>query len=153
MNKHEFEQFLHEQIPITKAMEFNVEEFTPSKVKISAKLEPNKNDKSTAFGGSINSLMTICGWAMVYINIKPVDPHAEIVIKECNIKYMAPINGDFTAECFLPDEESKITLFETYDKRKKARLNLKVTCYSQDILSAELQGQYVAYKPKCYINL
>ena len=81
MNKYEFEKFLHKQIPITKEMGFSILEFTPSKVKIAAKLEPNINHKSTAFGGSINSLMTVCGWAMAFINIKKVDPEAHIVIQ------------------------------------------------------------------------
>lgn len=49
MDKIEFQQLLHQQIPITKAMGFSVVEFTPSKVKVSAKLEPNVNHKSTAF--------------------------------------------------------------------------------------------------------
>ncbi len=146
MNKYEFEQFLHEQIPITKAMGFSVIEFTPSKVRISAKLEPNINHKSTAFGGSINALMTVCGWAMVFINIKEIDPYAHIVIKKSDINYLVPINEDFIAECDLTDEESKRKFFEMYTKHKKGRINLKVSCYNKETLLAEYHGQYVAFK-------
>jgi thioesterase domain-containing protein len=146
MNKHEFEQFLHKQIPITEAMEFSVIEFTPSKVRIAARLEPNINHKLTAFGGSINCLMTVCGWAMVFINIKEIDPDAHIVIKKSNINYLLPIDEDFVAECELSDEESKTKFFGMYNRRKKARLNLKVCCYKQDELLAEYEGEYVAFK-------
>lgn len=146
MNKDEFEQFLHDKIPITKVMEFSVLEFTPSKVRISAKLEPNINHKSTAFGGSINCLMTVCGWAMVFINIKELDPDVHIVIQKSNINYLAPIREDFTAECELYDEDVKRKFFEMYNKHKKARLNLKVSCYHEKTLCAEYQGQYVAFK-------
>lgn len=146
MNKNEFEQFLHDKIPITKAMEFSVTEFTKSKVRISAKLEPNINHKSTAFGGSINCLMTVCGWSMVFANIKELDPDVHIVIQKSNINYLSPICGDFIAECELSDADAKKKFLETYNKHKKSRLNLKVTCNHKETLCAEYQGQYVAFK-------
>ena len=146
MDKNEFEQLLHHEIPITKAMGFSVIEFTPSKVRILAKLEPNINHKATAFGGSINCLMTVCGWAMMFINIKGIDPDAHIVIQKSNINYLAPIGEDFIAECTLTDEESKRKFLETFAKHKKARLKLKVSCYNQDTLFAEYEGHYVAFK-------
>lgn len=146
MDKNEFEQLLHHQIPITKEMGFCVVEFTPSRVRISAKLEPNKNHKSTAFGGSINSLMTICGWAMMFITIKEIDPDAHIVIQKSKINYLLPIDEDFVAECNLADESVKRKFSDTYSKHKKGRLKLKVTCYKQDLLLAEYEGDYVAFK-------
>lgn len=146
MNKNEFEQLLHQQIPITKAMGFRVVEFTPTKVKISAELGPNINHKSTAFGGSIYCLMTICGWAMMFINIKGIDPDSHIVIQKSKINYLLPIEEDFTAECILEDEEIKRKFVETYSKHKKGRLKLKVCCYKQDVLLTEYEGHYVAFK-------
>ena len=146
MDKQEFEQLLHHEIPITKAMGFSVIEFTGSRVRISAKLEPNLNHKATAFGGSINCLMTVCGWAMMFINIKGIDPDAHIVIQKSSINYLAPITEDFIAECNLTDGESKAKFLDTYAKHKKARLKLKVTCNNQDTLFAEYEGHYVAFK-------
>lgn len=146
MNEYEFEQFLHKQIPITKEMGINVIEFTPLRVKVSAKLEPNLNHKCTAFGGSINSLMTVCGWAMVYANIKEIDKDAHIVIQKSSINYLAPIDKDFIAECTLLDEISRKIFFEMYNKHSKARLKLKVTCTDEQILLAEYEGQYVAFR-------
>lgn len=146
MNAQEFEVFLHKQIPITKAMEFSVIEFTPSKVRISAKLKANINHKSTAFGGSINALMTVCGWAMVFINIKEIDPKAHIVIQKSSINYIAPIDEDFIAECELTDEETKVNFLDSYRKHNKARLKLKVFCFKEDKLLAEYEGQYVVFK-------
>ena len=146
MNEYEFEQFLHKQIPITKEMGISVIEFTPSRVKISAKLEPNLNHKCTAFGGSINSLMTVCGWAMVYANIKEIDKDAHIVIQKSSINFLVPIDKDFIAECILLDEVSRKKFFEMYNKHCKARLKLKVTCNDEQLLLAEYEGQYVAFK-------
>ena len=145
MDKKEFEQFLHEQIPVTKAMEFSVLEFTSSEVKISAKLEPNKNHQSTAFGGSISCLMTVAGWALTFANIKEIDPNAHIVISKSNIRYLKPVTKDFTAECKITDETDRINLFEIYKKNHKSKLNVKVYCYEDGVLAAEFEGKYVAF--------
>ncbi|EKQ50139.1 MULTISPECIES: YiiD C-terminal domain-containing protein [unclassified Clostridium] len=146
MNKYEFEEFIHDKIPITKAMGVSVVEFTPSKVRILAKLEPNINHKQTAFGGSINTLMTICGWAMTFINIKEIDPDVHIVIKKSNINYLAPIREDFIAECELRNEETKKEFLEAYARHKKSRLNLKVYIKDEKTIFAEYEGQYVVFK-------
>ncbi len=146
MDRQEFQQFLYDHIPITEKMGFTVEEFNNTKVKIAAKLEPNINHKATAFGGSINSLMTVCGWAMVFVNIKPVDENAHIVIQKSSINYKAPIDFDFSAECEFYDEAEKERFFQIYKKHNKARLILKVKCCREDTVLAEYEGQYVVFK-------
>lgn len=146
MKEQEFEQFLHKKIPITKEMELSVIEFSPEKVKISAKLEPNLNHKGTAFGGSINSLMTVCGWAMVFANIKKIDEEAHIVVQKSSINYLLPIHNDFIAECSFEDEVGRERFFQTYSKFHKARIKLKVICNDEQNLLAEYHGQYVAFK-------
>jgi len=146
MKKEEFEKFLNDKIPITKEMKVKVEEFNPSKVRLSAKLAPNINDKGTAFGGSISSLMTLCGWSMAFMIIMETDPQAQVVIQKSNINYLIPIRGDFTAECVLADEEAKEQFLDMYRERKKGRIKLQVKCYTRDTLSAEYEGMYVALR-------
>ncbi|MBP1744298.1 MAG: yiiD [Firmicutes bacterium] len=146
MEKEEFEKFLHDKIPMTKAMEVRVEEYSPSKVRLAAKLEPNINDKGTAFGGSISSLMTLCGWSMAFRIMVEEDPEAQIVVQKSSINYIAPIRGDFAAECEIRDEESLEQFLCTYRERRKGRLKLGVRCYGGGTLSAEYEGQYVAYR-------
>ncbi|MBN7572562.1 thioesterase [Clostridium sp. 2-1] len=146
MSENEFEQFLHTNIPITEAMGISVTEFTKSRVILAAKLKPNINDKLTAFGGSINTLMTICGWSMVFVNIKEIDPKAQIVIKKSNINYRAPIREDFTAECEIFGDETRREFLETYTKHNKSRLDLKVVIKNKETVFAEYEGQYVVFK-------
>lgn len=142
----EFESFLHHQIPITKAMDFKVKEFTPSRVSISAGLESNVNHKLTAFGGSINSLVTVCGWSMVYIHIKPIDPEAHIVIQKSTIEYLSPIRHDFHTVCEMPGEEEMKKFIDMYQKFGRARIKLTVCCFDEGRLAAKYEGQYVAFK-------
>jgi thioesterase domain-containing protein len=147
MNKEEFEEFLYLKIPITKAMGIRVEEYGPSKVRLSAKLQPNINDKGTAFGGSISSLLTLCGWSMAYIIMKEEDPEAQIVVHKSSIRYIAPIKEDFAAECEIRDRESLEQFLGAYRESGKGRLKLEVRIYGGgETVSAEYEGQYVAYR-------
>jgi thioesterase domain-containing protein len=145
MSPSEFEQLLHEQIPITKAMEISVIEFSASKVKVSAQLKPNINHMATAFGGSINCLMTVCGWSMMYAIMKEIAPEAHIVIQKSSIDYLRPIHNDFIAECELTEQADKLKFLDMYQRHKKGKLPLKVFCYEKDILLAQYEGQYAAF--------
>ena len=145
-NEKEFESFLHESIPITEEMSFKVIEFKPWKVRIGAELKPNLNHKATAFGGSINSLMVVCGWALVLNNIKQMDPNAHIVIQKSTISYLRPINKDFVAECELQDEVKKEKFLRSYKRLGKARMEVQVFIYDGEDLAVEFEGHYVAFK-------
>lgn len=146
MNNKEFQEFLCEKIPILKAIQFDVLEINSCKVKLRAKLEPNKNHMGIAFAGSINTLMTLCGWSSVYANISEIDSDAKIVLQKSSVRYIAPIKNDFTAECILQNEDEKNDFFKMYNKRGKSKLEVKVRCYDKETLCAEFQGKYVAIK-------
>ena len=146
MSEKQFEDFLHKQIPITKEMILSVEEFNPSKVRIGAKLEPNINHMSTAFGGSINSVMAVCGWALVYSNMISLDADAQIVIQKSSIEYFKPINADFVAECELINNEKRERFFKTYKKLGKARLEIQVLIKEYQEVLVRFRGLYVVLK-------
>lgn len=143
MDELAFQQFIHEQIPLTEKMGFEVIEFKPFSVKILARLEPNLNHKCTAFGGSINSLMAVCGWAAVFILIKEFNPNSHIVIQRSNIEYFLPINKDFTAECKIEEQEGIAKFLLTYKKCGRARIKLNVFCRDNDKILSKFEGQYV----------
>ncbi len=142
MNELEFQHLLYEQIPITKKMGLKVIEFKPYSVKILAMLEPNLNHKCTAFGGSINSLMTVCGWAAVFANVKESHPDSHIVIQRSNIEYIAPIDKDFIAECNIGKQEQIERLLLTLERFGRARIKLDVFCRDDNKLLSKFEGQY-----------
>lgn len=142
MNEQQFEDFLYHQIPIVKFMGFKVLLFTPASVKIKAPLKPNVNHKLTAFGGSINCLLTVCGWSIMYANFSCLFPNADIVIQKSEIRYLEPIKKDFYAQCILENENDKKTLVSSYSKFGKGRMSLKINCYCEDRLSAIYEGTF-----------
>ncbi|MEO6245475.1 MAG: YiiD C-terminal domain-containing protein, partial [Opitutaceae bacterium] len=56
------ELFLHEMIPLAKAMGVGVEVSDARALTLTAPKEQNKNSLNTAFGGSLVSLATLAGY-------------------------------------------------------------------------------------------
>jgi thioesterase domain, putative len=146
MDELTFQQFLYGQIPITEKMKFEVIKFEPSSVKMMAKLEPNINHKCTGFAGSINSLMTLCGWGVVFANVKEFAPNSHIVIQRSNIEYLFPIEKDFVAECNLNNKHDMEKLQLTFNKFNRARIKLNVYCKDDNKLLSKFEGQYVVFR-------
>ena len=146
MDELAFQQFLYEQIPITEKMRLEVIKFKPSSVKMLARLEPNFNHKHTAFAGSINSLMTLCGWGVVFANVKEFAPNSHIVIQRSNIEYLFPIEKDFVAECNIDNKLDIEKLRLTFNKFGRARIKLNVYCKDESKLLSKFEGQYVVFR-------
>lgn len=142
MDKTSFTAFLHEKIPLTAAMQIQTEVFSTDKIILSVPFAPNKNDKNTGFGGSIACLMTVCGWSMMYINFYDLFPQGQIVIQKSEMRYLAPIHGDFQAICICDDEESKQKLITDIQTKGKGKLPLHICCISDGTVAAECTGTY-----------
>lgn len=142
----EFEVFLHKRIPITKAMGISVVEYSETGVKVKAPLALNFNHKGTAFGGSINTLMTVCGWAQTHALISVHDSQAHIVIQKSQVRYRAPITTDFVAECSITDQDSLRRFIDSYNRYGKAKIDIAVKCMDGDKLLAEFEAGYVVFK-------
>lgn len=148
MSEKQFEELLHKLIPITETMGFSVEEFKPGKVRIGVKLAPNLSHGVTAFGGSINSAMNLCGWALVYSNSLSLNQNVHIVLQKSSIEYIKPITTDFVAECELINNEKRDRFFKTYKHRGKARLEVHVQIKDNQKILARFRGMYVVFKKR-----
>lgn len=146
MNELEFQQFLHNNIPITDKMGVEVLELNPSRVRIRARLEPNLNPHGTAFGGSINTLMLICGWSTVFVNVSDHDVNSHIVIHKSSIEYLSPITTDIIAECTIENQEIITKLLAGYEKFGRAKIDLTVVCMDKEKIAVKFKGQYVVFK-------
>ena len=56
MDARELEAYLHDRIPLSRAMAIAVVEAGPERVRLAAPLAPNINHRDTVFGGSAASL-------------------------------------------------------------------------------------------------
>jgi thioesterase domain-containing protein len=138
------EQYLHEHIPLSKAMAVSVSSIDASGVILSAPLQPNINHRSTVFGGSISAVAILCAWTLIHVRLQVLALPCQIVIQSSNIDYTKPIETDFQVHCLTPADRDWDRFIATIARRGKGRLLLDAEVYCRGLLSGKFQGEYVA---------
>lgn len=139
----ELQEVLYSEIPITAAIGITVAGYDGQTLTLAAPLRQNRNHKSTAFAGSLNALVTLAGWGLIWLLLKERGMTATIVIQESMSRYLRPVRADFTARCHKPDE-ARLGAFETTLRRRgKARLELRVEVLDGEHVALDFTGRYV----------
>jgi len=98
--------YLRANIPLTTYMDIRAGHCQHDYLTLEAPLAPNRNDKGTAFGGSLVSLCTLGGWSMMSMICRELNCDVDIVIARSEIRYLRPVNEDpFVAKAMRPDQE------------------------------------------------
>ena len=144
MERRELEQFLHEYIPLSKAMGVQVRKSNADHVVLSAPLVPNRNHHSTVFGGSVSAVAILTAWALLYIRLRQAGLQSRLVIRQNTMKYERPIAGKFIASSSVEDLTAWERFQEMLKRKRRARISIKVRirCNGQDV--GEMHGEFVA---------
>jgi thioesterase domain-containing protein len=140
----DLEAYLHEHIPLSKAMEVSVTSVDLAGVILSAPLAPNINHRQSVFGGSASALAILAGWSWVHTFLGQAGIPAQIVIQSSSIDYIFPMTGTFIADCASPDPDISIRFLQNLKKSRKSRITLEVTLWEGDTEAAIFKGVYVA---------
>ena len=141
----ELQETLAREIPITQHLGISIESYDDAGLTLKAPLQQNINHKSTAFAGSLNALLTLAGWGLLWPILKERDLHAQIVIQESISSYLRPVTRDFSARCHKPDPTHIARLETTLRKKGKARLELQSEITERDIVAVSFRGRYVVF--------
>jgi thioesterase domain-containing protein len=144
MERRELEQFLHEHIPLSKAMGVQVRKSNDEHVVLAAPLIPNINHRSTVFGGSASAVAILAAWALLYIRLRQAGLQGQLVIQKNTMKYERPIAGKFIASSSVGDPSAWKRFQEMLKRKKRARISIKVTirCNGEEV--GEMNGDFVA---------
>lgn len=123
-------QFMRDEIPLARAMDVQLGTCTEDMISLHTPLAPNVNDKGCAFGGSLVSLMTLNGWALVELALREHGESCDLFVGESTVRYLAPLWEDLRSEARLAEGSSWATFFSTLAARGKARI--EVTCLIPD---------------------
>ena len=135
--------FDHE-IPITREIGIRIAHYNGEQLALTAPIERNINHKATAFAGSLNSVVTLAGWGMIWLLLKELDITATIVIQDSASHYRRPVTRDFTAICARPGIEQVEQFARMLREKGRARLELAAAIHEHDVLVMSFQGRYVA---------
>ena len=115
-------QFIRDEIPLAHAMDLELADCDEHSLTLRAPLAPNVNDKGCAFGGSLVSVMTLSGWALVELALRRRGTDCDVFVAESSVRYLAPLWDDFHSQARLAEDADWATFFSTLDNRGRARI-------------------------------
>src|SRR4051812_3734504 len=136
------EKFLHEQIPITRAMGLRVVANDEAGFTVEAPVALNSNHLRTAFGGSINAVATLAAYGFLWIEINDAAGH--VVVAQSSIRFLRPVRETIRATCARPDANSLATFRSQFGEKRKAGITLRVNVTEANETAAEFEGRFVA---------
>ena len=138
---------LHEHlrlIPQVLAMQVQLAGERDGRLCLRAPLGPNVNDKGTAFGGSLVSLMTLAGWCLVSGRLQQAGLEAEVYVADSQVRYLAPLRADLVAEAWL-EEGYWAAFLAGFRERGKARCRIAArVCLPEGGEATTFSGRFVA---------
>lgn len=135
--------YLHEHIPLSRAMEVSVIGASADEVVIDAPLEPNINVHGTMFGGSAAVLGLLAAWSVLHLRLEAEGIANQLVIHRTEMEYLKPISGKTRAVARL-DGADWAGFVHTLERRGKARLKVAAELWFGGAIAARLIGEFVA---------
>ncbi len=137
-------QYLHRHMPLTQAMNVAAESYDGHSLILAAPLTPNLNNSETAFGGSIATLAITAGWMMLHLLLEREAVGHRLVIQKSTVVFQRPIDADFRAVTQRLNDEQAAEFVEAVRINRRAKIDLNIKVYSQNLLAATHEGTYVA---------
>ena len=94
-----FVQRIHQDIPLTHAMGWQIENIDKDQLNASAPLLPNINDKGTFFGGASAALMTISAWSLIKYHLEQLGLTNDVVIHKSQNQWLRPQQDVMQIHC------------------------------------------------------
>ncbi len=135
---------LHTKIPLTKFMDVQIESYDEKYFITNAPLEPNINDKGTAFGGSLSTIMIISSWSLCNLITKEFGYESEnIVILNNNTNFTAPVTKDFKCITNKPSKEQLEILYQKIKSKGSGSIKIESSIVEDGKVCADFEGVYV----------
>ncbi len=144
----ELNDYLNRHVPLFRAMQAQIQRCDAAGLALTAPLEPNVNDKGTAFGGSMAAIAALTGWTMTTLTLREHNESAEIVIIDSHLKFLRPVREGIVAECVLPEPAMVEQFIHRYRERGKARWPVEVVICADGEPAMTFKGQYGVFRPE-----
>jgi len=141
--RNQVESFLNGKIPLATAMGVRVVTLEP--LMIEAPVALNSNHLGTAFGGSINAVATLAGYALLWLALQD-DPSVHLVIAESSIRFLRPVRETIRAVCCPPEDSALTTMKSELAAHNRGRIYLRVRVEERGASAAEFEGLFVAIR-------
>jgi len=138
------EAYLHEHIPLSRAMQVVVESTSLDAVVLRAPLAPNINHRETVFGGSASALAILAAWSLLHLRLRAEGVASRLVIQRNTMDYERPIAGDFTARSALERTDDWPRFLRMLARKGRARAGVTAVLEAEGRVAGRLTGEFVA---------
>jgi thioesterase domain-containing protein len=147
MSEAELEAYLHDHIPLSKAMQVSVDAVAPDAVVLRAPLAPNINHRDTVFGGSASAVAILAAWSLLHTRLRREGVASRLVIQCNTMDYALPILGEFTATSALEQPDQWPRFMRTLARMGRARTGVVAVLEERGQVVGRLTGEFVALRP------
>jgi len=98
---------------------------------LQAPLAPNVNDKGTAFAGSLASLSTVTGWALLMLWAREHLGPCLVAVSHAELRFRHPVSDAFEATASLPDSDALAQLRARLASHGRGRVTLDIVLRAQ----------------------
>lgn len=144
MSPHELENYLHDHIPLSQAMQVSVLSVNEEAVVLSAPLAPNINHRDTVFGGSASAVAILSAWALLHTRLSGAGMASRLVIQRNSMSYELPIDGLFTARSFIEQPQAWASFTRMLERKGRARISVSAVLEYGGHIAGRFSGEFVA---------
>lgn len=144
MRTAELEKYLHDHIPLSKAMCVAVFAVDEQEVVLRAPLAPNINHRDTVFGGSAAAVATLAAWSLLHVRLLREGFECRLVIQRNTMAYDLPIAGEFSASARYEPGTDWARFTGMLRRKGKARITITSVLEYQGQTAGRFSGDFVA---------
>ena len=138
------QEYMLAEVPVARAMQVRVAALESRRIRLTAPLAVNDNHKGTAFGGSQYALAALAGWGLLVATLWREKLPGEIVIRDGEIRYDAPVRGDLDLVCEPAEAGAMDRFLDAYRRHHLARIALAGSIAGPNGPAMRFNGNYVA---------
>lgn len=145
MSPNDLQDYLHQHIPLSRAMAVSVMAASLERVVLSAPLAPNINHRETVFGGSASAVAILAAWSMLHMKLSAQNLGSRLVIQRNTMEYGLPIDGTFKAVAEAPTEQAWRAFVRVFERKGLGRIEQASVLMYQGQPAGRLTGEFVAF--------
>lgn len=137
------QHWLNQHIPACESLGLMLEQADSDCVKVSCDFDKNRNHHGTMFGGSQSLLATACAWLAVHLNFP--NANGNIVIRESNIRYLAPAKSQVSAICGKLESKEVENCLVMLKKSGKGKMKVQCELVCDEKIVSVFHGEFVIF--------
>jgi thioesterase domain-containing protein len=142
------ERRLHSMPPV-RALGLRIGGYDGQTLQLAAPLALNVNDKGSAFGGSLASLMTLACWGLSTLKLNEAGFDADVYVQDSQQTYLKPLYDELCVTAMLAPEPAQTwqAFVATFVARGKARATLVAEARdARGNVTTTMEGRFVALR-------